>query len=780
MQAHRVTLLIASEGFGKTTVLAQYMDALDVPSLRYAAGSGHDPAEVAAWLRERSPAFRGVIALDALDCDSCGSECAREVAAAIERHGANVRWIVACRSSGALPLGSWLVYGDAAIPIAEPLLRFTENEAREAAPALDEATFERIYRATGGWPAAFVKAAAGRGSERDIAECVYESLSEPERVLLGVGAALPRLDAELLELAGCVDAAATLAQVLRRLPALAAADPAGDRLLQYALERGGKEQSALRYARAGDALAAAGHVLLALHAYVRAGAARQIFDLARTQGVVLIEQGHIDAIDAAVNHLDATEFAGHPVALGLRAHIESVRGRYREAAALYRRALRATKGDEGTAAMLAARFATVLLNLGEDPSALVESFASDATLPTAARAQALAVLAVARARFNSADVRPTLDELDPAVLHIEDDAARAQTMHVMGAAAMLSGDAMRAARLLGTAAEIARSRGMFRLATLAYTSLSSNAVNDEDFPAGLAAAERALECAVASEQFSLARLALARQIDIEVSRGDEQRVEHLLQEYGDLSGPEPAVLTYLRLFARAMLAAWRGSFGEAAKIARQLGNESVLPEERLVTTACCALFLVLSGDREEARNVIDEAVRQRRACGAQRSAGARAADMATALCAVAEGFAERTVAAERLVADHAWSSSPLAAALREASSTIVRHCVTGVVLDDVRAQLDVMRSHWYGGYARLFEAAIASSAQRSGTDVALTRAELCVIRELNCGRSPKEIARSLGCSVHTVRWHIRRAIAKFGCSGQAQALRAAKARGILE
>ena len=77
--------------------------------------------------------FRGVIAIDDLHVADGDPEVARFVSSLIERTKGKIRWILASRSTTGLPVGTWLAYRDADLPIDEDELRFTLDEVREAA-----------------------------------------------------------------------------------------------------------------------------------------------------------------------------------------------------------------------------------------------------------------------------------------------------------------------------------------------------------------------------------------------------------------------------------------------------------------------------------------------------------------------------------------------------------------------------------------------------------------------------------------------------------------------
>ena len=75
------------------------------------------------------------------------------------------------------------------------------------------------------------------------------------------------------------------------------------------------------------------------------------------------------------------------------------------------------------------------------------------------------------------------------------------------------------------------------------------------------------------------------------------------------------------------------------------------------------------------------------------------------------------------------------------------------------------------------EANFAEEDARRRPFEALTAREAQILRQLIEGRSPKEIARSEGISLSTVRGHIDRVLAKLGVSSQREALALARAAG---
>ncbi len=71
-------------------------------------------------------------------------------------------------------------------------------------------------------------------------------------------------------------------------------------------------------------------------------------------------------------------------------------------------------------------------------------------------------------------------------------------------------------------------------------------------------------------------------------------------------------------------------------------------------------------------------------------------------------------------------------------------------------------------------------AERGPNDFQLTARERDVLSLLAEGRSNKEIARSLGISVHTAKFHVGQLLDKLDATGRTDAVAHAARRGIIE
>ena len=838
-----VTAVLAPAGCGKSIALTQYLAGLDETVLRYdvrpehgtllgfargfadvvfaaapeargtvgdavaaAVGSESPGQTLSLWMSNHLRGLDAVIAIDDFHHAEADPRCAEFLAALIARTKDRLRWIIAARSAQHLPLSSWLVYGDASMPIGEDDLRFTADDAAEAAQlarsTLLPEDVDRLLQTTGGWATAFMlalrvaefsgdvhgaAATARQLSYEYLADQVYRTLSLEERDVLAVSALLPEIDVGVLERAG-FDRAHVILDGLQRRASFLAGDGRRYRchslfrdFLNHELELRGEEASRTVHLRAANALRASGDIIAALHLFAKAHATADTLALLAEHGFALSELAHGDAVQAAIDSLPEAERSGNPVVVGLRAQLERVAGRFEDAAALFERAI-AASDDTRFRAVLLARLGAVMVNIGRDPSPLLQGPAYDHSLPTSLRLELLSILGVALGLAGRHDGLSTLlDEVEASERLVDSEMSRSQILHQLGTAAMVNGDSVRAGRVLTRAADLATSQGLFKLASLAYTSLSSNAsTNEDDLPKALFAAQRAGDRAAACGELFLGRYALARQIDLSGRRGDRDEVDRLVGAYYELPGPDlPNALNAVR-WTQGMAAAWDGNWDEACALQLDVSHRvGQFPEEAMLMRAFAALYLQAAGRRAEALEMVQATLEHMKSPSPRASFG-RNREFSRALCALTEALAGRTNAAERLLQKKPLVVTARTSAMLDCVAAVLRDLRAGVVTGDLTQHYELMDAHWIGGWGMLIASALQRHDRLHAQTVRLTPAEQHVFRALADGRTPKEIAATIGCSIHTVRWHIRQTIAKLECSGSEQALRVVLARGLLD
>lgn len=844
--AHPITLIAAPAGCGKSIALRDYLETLPVPHLLYEVRAEHDtltafvrgfaqametlvpgcsstlpdalrsaarttqPVPVlASWIEVWLLSWVGVFAIDDLHLSANDPDIAAFLQALTEKTKPQIRWIFSGRSLAHLPISSWVVYGDAAIPIEEDELRFTPDEADQIAsalaPNLPREDVQHLRDATAGWATAFTLAlrasefsadaqsalhAARKLSYQYLAEHVYTSLTAQEQALLTFSAVLPAIEIAVLEHAGFAGAAAMLHEIRDRITLLSAASdlPGAYRchdlfreFLEHQLQLQGEAVLLETRLRAARSLLACGRIIPALHLFIKVRRHGEVVSMLEEHGFDLTQQGYGDEVQAALATLP-TEYADNPLVLGLRAQHEITVGHWEQAAILLERAHERC-ARPGLRSMLAFRLALVWFNMDDERTVpLIESTLEFEGLPLALQGELLALLCAARGKRGMFEGLPALiDRAERAALTVESDVTRMLMLQRIGLAAYYLGDVTLAERVCPRGAAIAHSTGSHRVEVFCYQTLAAvTLMNNEHVAEALAFAERACQAAqrIPGQPYFL-RVASAYRIHVLSWSGDSAALEQALAAYSTLPGNDSLADAMSVQNARALLAGWNGEFLEAALLIEQQQFDPVFIENRILGKALCACFFALADEPERAQAIVADS---RDAAGrsfAPRTSVLRYTDMARALWAFTEIVCGRAAIAQRLLRRRKHSRSPVAAALIDAVRILADRYALGVRVEDLAEPFQALRGHGHGGFVRIIEAAIARADLASSNQTILTPAELAVLRALASGKAPKQIAFDQGCSINTVRWHTRQIIAKFKCSGRQQAILAARARGIL-
>lgn len=763
---------------------------------------------LADWMSNHLRAYDGILAIDDFHIAERDAECAPFVAALIERTKHRLQWIISARSATQLPISSWIVHGDADAPLGEADLRLTATEANQLAQAsaspVDAITIERLMHATGGWPTAIGLALrvsqhtedierallqARRLSYRYLAENVYNACSPEEQMLLTFGAVLPEFDVLVLEQAGFANVAPSLERLHEWAGFLsldAKSSPHAVRyrchdlfraFLEHELKgRGTDVYESLRL-RAACALRDAGRIAPALQLFAEMGAGDEVLALLESHGFALIDTAHSDTVQQAIDVLAEGPRNAHPVILGLRAQLAFRAERYSRAEALLERAI--TLAEDHTIK------ATLLLILAQAFSyqhnaqkclAAYESALGVSGIDDAQRGDILSAYASSRAFIGAHDGLPALlDQVEYYAQRIDSDALRAKMLQRGGLAATIIGDSTRAQRLLALAAELASQHELLEIKRGAYAVLSINALSrEDDLPKALAFAQIESETAIKCGEPYHIRGSLLRMLSIEMQRGNPDAVADILKRVESLPHSEDPGTHAIVQEGRAMLAAWDGDFEEAYRILEAVSDQMFLPDMRVVSRALCAVFLAAIGESSRSQAIVESILGNTMVDVS--ALQARHLQIAQLLCGLSEALAGRQTSALKICRRVNGKSSAFAHALRSAVIEINR-CGIQACAPQIQPWIEAMRQCHYGGYARIIERATETRADQE--EIALTPAERAVLQALADGNVPKEIAEATGCSVNTVRVHVRRIIEKFRCNGREQAVRLARARGII-
>jgi ATP/maltotriose-dependent transcriptional regulator MalT len=841
--AQRIVLIVAPAGYGKSVALRQYLDTLgSTPHVRYDVRGENDtllgfvrgfadallqiaPAarktvsgayersrssstpgvDLAMWMHAHIKTFTGVIAIDDLHVAENDPEVSKFLVSLIERTKGRSNWIIASRSSLDLPVGSWLAYGQMDLNIDEQDLRFTIEEAREAAKAsrvgVRDEELGEILAMTEGWPTALsfalrtstrsvdlrnIAATTREMVYRYLAEQVYRSLDDEERELLHFIGFLPEIDLDVLQAAGYTKAKALVEALRDRVSFIYPERPGTYRchdlfrdFLRHQLELEGTGVTEETARRAGAALEAAGNTASALTVYAQARSEADVLRLLESSGFDLIDRGHADAVQAALEVVPQDLRATHAVVLGMRALGEAHAGRYERAESLLSRALARTQ-DAPLRAKLAIRLALITINLGNDVTALLEPLNLD-ELPLDLRGEIVGLLAVAYANADRhQEAKAALASAESIADELDDAGERAKILQRMGAAAMrLTAPAARVRDYLTRAVTLASESGTFSLVARCFGVLANLALfYEDDLTRSAWYAQQATGAATKAGDRLALQTGLLQLMTIESTRGNAERIAALERQFVETAASDPIRMAHVA-HSRALLAAWDGRFAEAHRLLGTSLDRITFEWDRAYLTAVCALMLVCDGERERGLARCAEALEI-----AQHDTpflyAQHVMQMSRMLCAATEALAGRVTKALRIVQGQS-AGVPVIEAAREAVLAICRAVKHPALRDDVVERAQTLSSMGYGGIAKLFQAAADRGIARdtAALTLTLTKAELAILQALAEGRGPKDIALETGRSVYTVQVHIKNLIKKLGCSGRNEALVVARKRGLL-
>jgi ATP/maltotriose-dependent transcriptional regulator MalT len=841
-----ITLLIAPAGYGKSVVLRQYLREVREPYVRFALRGEHTmllsflrglaeslgdcaphaitslagayerttaspkrAGELAAWMHAHLEAFRGVVAIDDLHVADGDTEVGAFLASLIERTKARIRWILASRSTTGLPLGTWLAYRDADMPVGEEALRFTLDEVRSAAAGLGLATRDEelsdLLTLTEGWPAAmtFALQTSTRSTDlrnvsaitremiyRFLAEQVYSGLNEEERALLEVAIALPIIDVSVLERAG-FDRALPTVERLRERTAFIYEESRGiyqchelfREFLRHQSALGGKRAQQLVHERAARALESSAGLEHAIEAYVLAASREDVVRLLELHGFDMLERARGDVVARAIESLDDATRRENATILALQGTLQAIAGRFARAESLLRRSLTRAGKNRDLFAITSLRLASLLGNQGSDISSVLEPVASDNDQTAAYRAEALSLIVARQALAGDTGCAGNvIAQIEALLPEVESDVTRAKVLHHLGIASRHIGKVGRAVDALTQSGDIAAELHLYGIASRANAVLSNLALHEEDdVDRQLKYAETARDAATrAGDAFAL-QTALLQILSARMRRGDIDG-SIAVEERLSTTRTDDSAKRYLALF-RSVRLAWEGHFGEAHRVIASCWARMHFDFDRVCCGAQYALFLALDDRREASMGVIREIFTIMPSVRVSGLFGARSIAMSKTLCALAEFANGRASQASRILRGVSAEDVVAKQAVGVARSIMGVGAVYNMTDHKAVAdRIQTLMTLGYGDMARLLEVVhkkVRYREERTAGRGLLTTSEREVLRLLAGGLVPKEIAAETTRSVNTVRVHIANAIEKLECHGRSEAIIAARQLGLI-
>ena len=839
---HRITVLVAPAGYGKSTILREYvahaavqpavlyrirmgqstpagfvrglvdtlgphLGSVPLHEYLYANGIG-DEGSLRQWFLQALDRFSGTIGVDDLQVAVAEPGCADFISSIIQESHSAIRWILATRSIGTLPVASWRAGGDAGDPLDESDLRLTANESvrlsRECGVNVSDQVIDHVAGLARGWPAAFafgIRLAARGVADASVevytrsfiddlfGEQLLSRMTPDQRSFLMKTSLLTHVDHAVIAERYSFDAEALL-QALRRDAAFVALDPRGGYLyhdlfreyLRRNLRREDPQFVALSVRWAANVLLESGEADAALDLCLDMEDPHAAVELLERAGFLLIESGCIDLAQRAVQRLQATG-TFHPIVPALQATLESMHGNHVRAEELFAEAI--ARADGQLALELRVRLATHRLNRRDTAGAsLAIEGCMDAAAPPYLRLGVATIRACIAAREGNAEqTHASLEEAIGLLGALRDETHVAIAHHQIALVLYIVGAFERARSYATSAMHIAERRRVGGVAARTRSVLCAIAGE-----LGNTGVQRQINhdlrvLALASGDPKLRFFSLANLFVIEIEAGHlaaARTIESELHQFDATVFRDSEEALYP---AYALRAAWEGEFGVAQAYLR--GTEATLsPENRKLLRQCeVALYAAASGELTEAQQSVEAALGTFARWGGNaaplHSRALTARILLSLSCALLDDYklaAELLETVRYAAAVQRRAFDRLIAAAR----AFVRARSSGD--DRMAVPLARLRDCDLGGYALLLESLRSVPSLRPFGDApsVLTPAERAVLDRLSRGLTSKEIAAAFGKSRYTIDTQVKSIVKKFGCSGRGEAVYLARRYGMLE
>jgi ATP/maltotriose-dependent transcriptional regulator MalT len=658
---------------------------------------------------------------------------------------------------------------------------------------------QSLFELTQGWPAALgfavmnvargLPLSAALAATRDIAyrflaEQVFESLHEPQRRFLLDTCVLDTLEPEVLRYAGFTDATATLEQ-LRTQVSFVHRDDGEYRYhdLFRAFLRNELARSDAQWSKAwlvaGGAYEKVAAVDSALHAYMQVPDHHdEAVRLLETHGLLIIERGRRDIVDAALEKLPYDE---HPVLIALRANAAINAGQMGRGDALYKRAIEVAR-DDTERVQLASQYADDLTRRGSRAEVIeVLEPLLGASAPPELKAGIFGTLAVALCRSERGDEAKLLIENALEVAErLDSSVLRATIYHQAGFIAFHEGKREVASSYATAALGIARSNDLYGLSARAQSVLMNIAFDSDDTGQVLWSCRQMEKVAREAGDMISLFTALIGTYDAEVERAGVEAMARLDEELKIFDSSIFPRASEALAPAFALRATWAGAYDEAVRFLA--GTEKQPGSWRSALRAAeIALYSAAAGLREDAETLFAFAQRELREPNTVEPYSAKRHARTLLFLALAALLLGRAATANNLIAE-AERLGPLVSKryreLTHVTRSLYVHVETGVTTEDFEEALEGLQHSGLGGLVRMI--AMLPLPQQSASSIStLTKAEIRVLRNMTSIASTRVLAEVLGIARSTVESHIKSIRRKLNCTTRHQAIQIARERGII-
>ncbi|MDB5069900.1 MAG: helix-turn-helix transcriptional regulator, partial [Candidatus Eremiobacteraeota bacterium] len=656
-----VTLVVADEGLGKSTLIRDYLAVRAIPHACFAATPDHaapgellrglaaalgaanpamarsagnaalqleradGEAAALAWAREHLGGLSTTIVLDELHHVLAEPRCASFLSALVEATLPRIRWIVAVRDATSLPVPRWLASGFADLPIESGELRVYPDEIRAAFERagfpLSATAAQALYERTGGWALGLSVALAtgdlsvpsARGPIYDgLVDAAFDRFSGEDQDRVCELAAVGRFDASIVAALECEPALIERLRACRLVFTTqdewhAFYEPCRARV-QNRLDRFGEERRSVIFDRAAGALERAGRWRDALALRVRSADEECIAAALDRRGFSALDHGEVSSVGQALKSLCDETLARHPVALALNAALASLEESFDVSEAWFRMAIDSARDDQRREIVL--RYGMDLVRRGRhDVVELLEAEAArgETRANPDADAALWALLGTAYVEAHRLDrAREAARRALARLPGVEDDGVRARVLHQASYVALNDGDPGLAKSLAERALTRADASFLYDLAARALSVLFNVAMlQDDDVSSAREALMRLEEAGRKAGSDGLRLYAILNAYSIEVDAGDTVALERLDRKLEEMQVLLTPTVSEALLPAQALCAAWDGRFSHAYDLLA-VSAEKLFDEDRTAYRwAEIAVYAAAAGMTAHARAAIE-------------------------------------------------------------------------------------------------------------------------------------------------------------------------------
>ena len=833
-----ILVVSAPTGFGKSTVLREFFKATGrpyrclelasnqgdllgfmraftnclgdlVPALRTSFLGVYDrmhnadegPKKIAAWAAGHLVSLDLTVMIDGLQnvTDERLFGLLTELVDQTDR--TTIRWVLVAESADRFPIARWLANDRLDLPLDDIDLALTPDDLsvaveRSGAP-ISRTTVLALSRMTDNWPAATALALSDipglamlvdepdAHSYAYFAERALAARPDNERRFLLQTCLYKHFDVALLEAAGWHDAAPMLDRLCSAGAIIFREGPRGYRyheLFRAFLEqrlRAGPDPS---YREIGTASAAVcgrvGRWTDAIELYTELHDVVPLARLLSERGFELIDRGETDLIYGALNALSDVEFSEFPVALAVKASLESLHGSFDVAEAWFRDAI-AHVEDFGQRGAIVFRFATDLVRQDRrDAIDLLQPIVAEGGHNLALAVSLAGLLATAYATHQQGELAAlTIERALEQLSDVSDASVRAKLYFQAGYVAFFARDPERAKAYARQAVETAFASHLYDIAARALSILYNIAMDyEDDVRAGRSYLDQLASCSIKAGSRNLLVYATLGQFEIEVLRGNLHESARLDEALQALEVNYSVFAREMLLPAQALRATWTGDFHRAYRLLATTAEKQITPMRQSQRYAEIALYAAAAGLHAEAVAAVQPALKL--AAKAEPSAKAVAfAKAYVALTLTLLGFHQR---AARLLSRLSRSNTltPRFQQLVEAIRAINDRWSRGRYSADLREALATLDACDFGGIGLLIEALPLPEtfAQQFSQ---LTDRERDVLIHLSEGLKADEIALLSGRTEEMVESLIRSLCRKLGCTSPRYAVALAQSADML-